>query len=72
MLKADELRSLTEEELVSKHNTLKEELYKLRSQVKTGKLEKPSRISEIRKEIARIFTVQRERKLSDERKDKKA
>ena len=70
-MKADELRGLTAEELVSKYTILKEELYKLRSQIKTGKLEKPSRISAIKRDIARIFTIQNERKGSDERKDKK-
>lgn len=71
MVKADELRSLTNEELVSKTNALKDELYKLRSQGKTGKLEKPSRITEIRKDIARILTIQKEKALN-ERKDKQA
>ena len=72
IMKADELRSLTLEEMTAKIITLKDELFKLRGQIKTGKLEKPARISQIRKDLARIYTIQKERITSNGRTNKKA
>src|ERR1700737_3895010 len=62
-LSAAELRSSSPEELVSKLAEAKEELFNLRFQGATGQLESHGRLRAVRKEIARIYTVMREREL---------
>jgi large subunit ribosomal protein L29 len=62
-LKAAELRSLTRDELNAKVVELKEELFTLRFQAATGQLESHGRLREVRKDIARIYTVLQERNL---------
>jgi large subunit ribosomal protein L29 len=62
-LTAAELRSSSPEELVSKLAEAKEELFNLRFQGATGQLESHGRLRAVRKEIARIYTVLREREL---------
>jgi large subunit ribosomal protein L29 len=62
-LTAEQLRSSTPEELVSKLAEAKEELFNLRFQGATGQLESHGRLRAVRKEIARIYTVMREREL---------
>ena len=62
-LTAAELRSSSPEELVSKLAEAKEELFNLRFQSATGQLESHGRLRAVRKEIARIYTVMREREL---------
>ena len=62
-LTAAELRSSSPEELVSKLAEAKEELFNLRFQGATGQLENHGRLRAVRKEIARIYTVMREREL---------
>jgi large subunit ribosomal protein L29 len=59
-----ELRELSNEELLSKIEESKEELFNLRFKQATGSLEKPSRIHELRKLVARMKTIQRERELA--------
>lgn len=61
-MKTNELRKLTTEELTNKVRVNKEELFNLRMQKATGALEKPSRIHELRKEVARINTILNERR----------
>ena len=61
-MKTNELRKLTTEELTKKVRVNKEELFNLRMQKATGMLEKPSRIHELRKEVARINTILNERR----------
>ncbi len=61
-MKTNELRGLTTEELTKKISECKEELFSLRMQKATGMLEKPSRIHELRKEVARINTILNERR----------
>jgi large subunit ribosomal protein L29 len=61
--KATELRGLEDDELVSKLSEAKEELFNLRFQAATGQLESHGRLRAVRKEIARIYTVLREREL---------
>ncbi|HID93478.1 MAG TPA: 50S ribosomal protein L29 [bacterium (Candidatus Stahlbacteria)] len=68
MLKARELRELTDEELDSKLHELKEELFSLRFKRTTGNISNPLRLRTIRKEIARIKTIQRERRNEKETK----
>jgi large subunit ribosomal protein L29 len=61
--KATELRGLDEDELVTKLREAKEELFNLRFQAATGQLESHGRLRSVRKDIARIYTVLREREL---------
>ena len=58
-----QLRVSTEEELHTKLAEAKEELFNLRFQGATGQLESHGRLRAVRKEIARIYTVMREREL---------
>ena len=60
-VKASQLREMDDDELVSKRNTLKRELFNLRYEVRIGRVEKPHRIAQAKKEIARIETILNER-----------
>lgn len=60
---AKKIRDLSTEEIIKRIEDNKEELFNLRFAQATGNLEKPSRISELRKEIARMKTIIREREL---------
>ena len=62
-LTAVDLRSATEEELDTRLADAKIELFNLRFQAATGQLESHGRLRAVRKEIARIYTVKREREL---------
>ncbi len=62
-MKASEIRNHTSDELAKKLVDLKEELFKLRFQLATGQLENPMRIREVRRGIARVQTIIREREL---------
>jgi len=62
-LAAADLRGITEDELDGKLAEAKIELFNLRFQAATGQLESHGRLREVRKEIARIYTVMREREL---------
>jgi large subunit ribosomal protein L29 len=62
-LAAADLRTATEEELNLKLTEAKIELFNLRFQAATGQLESHGRLRAVRKEIARIYTVKREREL---------
>ena len=57
------LRSLEDDELVTKLREAKEELFNLRFQAATGQLESHGRLRTVKKDIARIYTVVREREL---------
>ena len=61
-----EIRELSNEELNKKIEEYKEELFNLRFSQATGNLEKPSRINELRKLVARMKTILRERELNKE------
>ena len=69
-MKIKELRELSNEELVNKITEAKKELLELRVKKSTGSLEKPSRINELRKGIARAMTIIRERELSESEENK--
>jgi large subunit ribosomal protein L29 len=58
-----ELRESTEDDLVAKLSEAKQELFNLRFQAATGQLENHGRLKAVRKDIARIYTVMREREL---------
>ena len=62
-VKAAELRELSEEELVTKLREAKAELFNLRVQSATGQLDNNRRLQVVRREIARIYTIMREREL---------
>ena len=62
-MKVDEIRDLSEAELAEKLTSLKEELFNLRFQHATGQLENTMRIKDVKKSIARVKTVQREREI---------
>lgn len=60
---ASELRELTSEELVARAREAKAELFNLRFQMATGQLDNNRRLRTVRHDIARIYTVMREREL---------
>ena len=60
-MRAEELRRLSDEELVRKLGESRQELFKIRFQAATGALESSTRLRQARREIARILTVQNER-----------
>ena len=62
-MKVNEIRNLTTEEINTKIKETKEELFNLRFQQATGNLEKPSRIRELRHDVARCKTVLKEREM---------
>lgn len=64
-MKTKDIRELTTEEITKKIKEDKEELFNLRFSSAMGSLEKPHRLNELRKEVARLKTVLRERELSD-------
>jgi large subunit ribosomal protein L29 len=64
MSKAATLREKTDLELSNREIELVEQLYKLRFQRETGSLENPLKMRQVRKEIARIKTVLREREMA--------
>jgi large subunit ribosomal protein L29 len=61
--KAADLRNLTDDELVDKLREAKAELFNLRFQAATGQLESHGRLRAVRTDIARIYTIMREREL---------
>ncbi len=61
--KAAELRQLDNEGLVAKLREAKEELFNLRFQAATGQLDNHGRLKLVKKDIARIYTLMREREL---------
>lgn len=65
-MKASELRELTVEELQTKLTELKEELFNLRFQLAVNQLDNSSRISAVKKDIARVSTILRQRELGAE------
>ena len=64
---AAEIRDLADSELLSRLGESKEELFNLRFQVATGQLDNNRRLHDVRRDIARIYTVMRERELGIKR-----
>ncbi|MBP2645223.1 MAG: ribosomal protein [Firmicutes bacterium] len=62
-MKVKDIRDMSAAELDQKLSGLKDELFNLRFQLATGQLENPMRIKEVKKSIARIKTIQREREV---------
>jgi large subunit ribosomal protein L29 len=71
-MKASELRNMTGDELNKKLSDLRTELFNLRFQAITGQLGNPRRINLVKKDIARIKTVVREREMSGETQEVKS
>lgn len=63
-MKIKDLRELSDKDLESKIIETKKELFSLRMKQSTGTLEKPSKIRELRKDVARMKTILRERELA--------
>ncbi|MCY0900023.1 MAG: 50S ribosomal protein L29 [Firmicutes bacterium] len=63
-MKPNELRQMSREELEAQLKSLKEQLFRLRFQLATQQLENPMRIRQVKKDIARVHTILRERELS--------
>jgi len=63
-MKAKEIRELTTAEIEQNVKEMKEELFNLRFQLATGQLENTARIKDVKRSIARLKTVVRERELS--------
>jgi ribosomal protein L29 len=63
-MKIKEIRQMNDSDLQAKLKDLKVELFDLRFQLATGQLENPMRIGGIRKDIARVKTIIRERELN--------
>jgi large subunit ribosomal protein L29 len=68
-MKASELRELSDEELRQKAQESVEELFNLRFQLATGQIENVGRITAVRRDIARIKTLQRERQIRATQQD---
>ena len=60
---ANEIRKMSSEELNNKVNELKNELFNLRFRLATGQLDNPSSIKSVKRDIARVKTIIREREL---------
>ncbi|HEX4494762.1 MAG TPA: 50S ribosomal protein L29 [Thermoanaerobaculia bacterium] len=60
-MKASQLRDQTIEELGDRERDLSEQLFALRLQKVTGQLEKPARVRQVRKDLARVLTILHER-----------
>ncbi|MDJ0277496.1 50S ribosomal protein L29 [Sphingomonas sp. 2R-10] len=67
MTKATDLRAKSDDQLVDELTSLKREAFNLRFQAATSQLEKPTRVKEVRRDIARIKTLQGERSRSSDK-----
>lgn len=63
-MKVDQMRQMSDDEIGAKLKEFKEELFNLRFQMATGQLDNPMRLKAVRKNIARVKTIQRERELA--------
>jgi len=64
-MKAEELRQLSPDEMRVKEREMREQLFRLRFQLAAGQMESIRRIREIRKDLARLLTVRRQRALGE-------
>ena len=63
-MKVEEIRKMSDEELSSELASLKEELFKLRFQLATTQLDNTAQIAQVKRDIARVMTIQREKQLA--------
>ena len=61
MIKANELRNMTADEITQKVDLFKKELFDMRTEAKAGRIEKPHKINDVKKDIARCETVLKEK-----------
>lgn len=61
-MKASNLREYKDQELVERLNNLRMELFRMRFQAAAGQVENPMRLREVKKDIARILTIQGQRR----------
>jgi large subunit ribosomal protein L29 len=71
-MKAHEIRVMTSDELVQQLDDAYEELFNLRFQLSTGQLENFNRLTEVKRDIARLRTIMRERELEQMWEEKEA
>ena len=71
-MKSKELRLLATEDLIQKEKEIKKELFGLNYQRKIGSVEKPSRFGLLKRDIAKILTIIKERDIQDGRDSKKS
>jgi large subunit ribosomal protein L29 len=72
MATAAELRELSDAELAERHDQFKQELFNLRFALVTGQLDNPTRLKLLRRDIARVLTLQRQRALEAQRREELA
>ena len=65
-MKAKEIRDLTQDELLKKEADLKAELFNLRFRMATGQLDNPMTISNVKRDMARVKTILKEKQLKAE------
>lgn len=63
-MKAKDIRNLSDQDLSQKLQDLKQELFNLRFQIASGQLENPNAIGTVKKDIARVRTIQQERAIA--------
>ena len=68
-MKADQLRELSSEEVAGKEKDFKKELFDLNFQRKIGNVDKPGRFRVLKRDIARVYTILRERQLEDKKSE---
>ena len=61
MIKVNELRNMTVDEIKLKEESLKKELFNLRTEAEAGRVEKPHKINDVRRDIARCETIIQEK-----------
>lgn len=66
MVSAEELRGMSDDELAEKLGDLREQVFKLRFQKTTGQIEDATKLTKVKRDVARVLTVQRERQLAEE------
>jgi large subunit ribosomal protein L29 len=64
-MKTKELKNLSTEDLVQKEKSFKKELFELNFKRRMGNVEKPARFKQLRRDIARVLTIIKERELKD-------
>lgn len=60
-MKASVIRNMTEAEVENQLLTLKEQLFKMRGEITTGRVERPNRFRALRRDIARCYTILKEK-----------
>lgn len=63
----EQIRELSDEELVSQENEMAEQIFRLRLQLAMGQAEGTHRLQQLKKDVARVKTIRRERQLQQQR-----